>query len=589
MRSAPVEIRALLALLALSGCARVAGAPRAMQRSEPAIPPRVAASFPEGWKYPAGQHATFAPHAMVASNNLLAARAGAEILRAGGNAIDAAVATGFALAVTFPQAGNLGGGGFMLIRMADGRTAALDYREVAPLAATRDMYVGADGKVTTGSLRGPLASGVPGAVAGMTEALRKWGTLPLARVVAPAIRLAEDGFIVDSVFAASIRENQSRIGPFAGATLFLPNSSAPKVGTLFRQPNLARTLRLIASEGAEAFYTGEIANEIADEMRRDGGLITREDLRRYRALWRTPLRTSYRDHTLLMMPPSSSGGITIGEALNILEVEDSVPAPGSASELHLLASAYQRAFIDRNAKLGDPAFVSVPVSELLDKDYARRLATTIGRSLATPTRSVEAAMTEGTETTHFSVVDVAGNAVATTTTLNELYGSGVYVAAAGFFLNDEMDDFTVKPGSPNTYGLIQGERNSIAPGKRMLSAMSPAIVLDPAGQLLLVLGARGGPRIITSVSQVIRNVIDLRMSLADAMNAPRIHHQARPDSLKYDSAGYGDETLAELRRMGYALKPMGYIGASVTAIMRVRGGFEGADDPRGKGGGAIGY
>jgi len=290
-----------------------------------------------------------------------------------------------------------------------------------------------------------------------------------------------------------------------------------------------------------------------------------------------------------MMPPASSGGITVGETLNILEAEDSIPAAGSAEELHLLASAYQRAFIDRNAKLGDPAFVSVPVSELLDKDYARRLAATIGRSRATPTRSVEAAMIEGTETTHFSVVDAAGNAVATTTTLNELYGSGVYVATAGFFLNDEMDDFTAKPGSPNTYGLIQGERNSIAPGKRMLSAMAPTIVLDPAGQLLLVLGAHGGPRIITSVSQVIRNVIDLRMSLCDAVNAPRIHHQARPDSLKYDSAGYGDETLAELRSMGYALKPMSYIGASVTAIMRVRGGYEGADDPRGKGGGAIGY
>jgi gamma-glutamyltranspeptidase/glutathione hydrolase len=289
------------------------------------------------------------------------------------------------------------------------------------------------------------------------------------------------------------------------------------------------------------------------------------------------------------MPPASSGGVTVGESLNILESVDSVPAFGSASELHLLASAFQRAFIDRNAKLGDPAFVTNPVSELLDKAYARRLASTIGGGHATPTRSVESAMTEGTETTHYSVVDAAGNAVATTTTLNELFGSGVYVRGAGFFLNDEMDDFATLPGSPNMYGLVQGEKNAIAPGKRMLSAMSPTIVLDPAGHLLLVLGARGGPRIITNVTEVIRNVIDRRMTLADAVNAPRIHHQALPDSLRYEIGGFSDATLAELQRMGYALKPSKTAGAEVTAIMKVPGGLEGINDPRTRGGGARGY
>src|SRR6266542_1236805 len=553
---------------------------------DPAIPARQPASFASGWKYPAGASATFAPHALVASNSALASAAGAEILRAGGNAVDAAVATEFALAVTYPEAGNLGGGGFMVIRMADGRTAALDYRETAPLAATRDMYVGADGKVTSGSLRGPLASVVPGAVAGMTEALRKWGSMPLARVMAPAIRLAEEGFVVDSSLARSLKSSDTLIELYQGKDFFLPNGAPLPVGSPLKQPNLARTLRLIARDGAHAFYEGEIAGEIASQMKRDGGLITREDLRRYRAKWRMPLKVEYRGYTLLMMPPASSGGITVGETFNILEAVDSVPQFGTPSDLHLLASAYQRAFIDRNSKLGDPEFVQVPVTQLLDKGYARRLAGTIGRGRATPTLSIEPAMREGAETTHFSVVDASGNAVATTTTLNELYGSGVYITAAGFFMNDEMDDFTTKPGSPNLYGLIQGETNSIAPGKRMLSAMSPTIVLDPRGRLLMVLGARGGPRIITSVSQVIRNVIDRRMSLADAMSAPRIHHQALPDSVRYERSGFGDETLAQLRAMGYGLRPVDYIGATVVAIMRVSGGYEGMIDPRSRGGAA---
>jgi gamma-glutamyltranspeptidase/glutathione hydrolase len=519
---------------------------------------------------------------MVVSGNRLASEAGIEILREGGNAVDAAVATGFALAVVHPEAGNLGGGGFMLIRMAKGTTAALDYRETAPLAASRDMYIGPDGRVTTASLKGPLASGVPGAVAGLTEALAKWGKLPLATVIAPAIRLAEDGFVVDSAFNKSVNGSDTLIRPFAGKEIFLSSGHAPAVGALFKQPILARTLRLIARNGAKAFYDGPIADEIVAEMKLDGGIITREDLRKYKAVWRTPLRTKYRGYGLVMMPPASSGGVTIGETFNILEAVDSIGPFGSVAATHTLASTYQRAFIDRNSKLGDPAFVSNPLRLLLDKRYARGLAATIGRERATPTSSLGFGAEEN-ETTHYSVVDAEGNAVATTTTLNELYGSGVYVRGAGFFLNDEMDDFTSKLGAPNMYGLVQGEANAIAPGKRMLSAMSPTIVLDPAGSILLVLGARGGPRIITSVSQVIRNVIDYRMNLSDAMSAPRIHHQAVPDTIRYEQGGFSPAVLDSLTAMKYGLRPVNYIGASVAAIMRVRGGWEGMWDPRGVG------
>lgn len=572
---------------ALTACAP--GSPRGTgSPTDPVIPARVAAQFPVGWKYPAGQTAPSYTHATVVSASTLASDAGVEILRAGGNAIDAAVATGFALAVVHPEAGNIGGGGFMLIRMADGRTAALDYREMAPLSASRDMYINPDGSFNRGSLKGALASGVPGAVAGMSEALSKWGRLPLSQVIAPAIRLAEEGFIVDSALSASINASDSLIRPFAGREIFLAGGHAPAVGTLFKQPNLARTLKLISSQGAKAFYDGPISDEIVTEEKLDGGNITREDLRRYKPVWRAPLTTTYRGYGLLMMPPVSSGGVTIGETFNILEAANAAAPFGSTRSTHTLASAFQRAFIDRNDRLGDPAFVKNPVDLLLGKRYARKLASTIGRGHSTPTGTIPAPAGEENETTHFSVVDAEGNAVATTTTLNELYGSGVYVRGAGFFLNDEMDDFTTKPGSPNLYKLIQGEANAIAPGKRMLSAMSPTIVFDPAGNVLLVLGGRGGPRIITSVSQVIENVIDYRMTLSDALSAPRIHHQALPDSIRYDRGGFSQAVLDSLSAMGYGLQPVDYIGGKVNAIMRVRGGLEGLWDPRGVGG-AAGY
>ncbi|MDB4882900.1 MAG: hypothetical protein JWL95_1666, partial [Gemmatimonadetes bacterium] len=551
-------------------------------------PDRRAASFPAAWQYPAGRAPVSAKHAMVVSDAPLASQAGVEILRRGGNAVDAAVALAFAMAVVYPEAGNLGGGGYMVIHRAKGRAAAIDFREVAPLAATRDMYVGTDGKVTDGSLVGPLASGVPGAVAGLTEALAKYGTMKLATVMAPAIRLASDGFVVDSALASSLASNAPLLERFAGATLFLPAGKAPVAGTLLRQPALAATLRAIAAKGRAGFYEGPIAEAWTRELQSAGGIITPEDLRRYRPAWREPIRSTYRGYTMLAMPPSSSGGVTMTESLNILEGYKSLPEFGSVRWAHLLGSAFQRAFIDRNALLGDPAFVSVPIKRLTDKGYAARLRATIGADRATPTLSIAAAAPrEGMETTHMAVADARGNAVAMTTTLNNLYGSGVYVTSGGFFLNDEMDDFSVQPGTPNMFGLVQGESNAIQPGKRMLSAMSPTIVLDARGKVLLVAGSRGGPRIITSTTEVVMNVLDYRMTLADAMSAPRLHHQALPDTLRFERNGITPATADSLRLMGYNVM-VGQSVGRVNALMRVKGGFEGVSDPRGSGR-AIGY
>jgi gamma-glutamyltranspeptidase/glutathione hydrolase len=407
--------------------------------------------------------------------------------------------------------------------------------------------------------------------------------MTLAEVLEPAILLAEEGFVVDTALHRSLSAAVPLISRFSGAAVWLPGGTPPNAGTRFRQPDLARTLRLIAAEGPKAFYEGDIARQLVEEMRGGGGLISMEDLRGYKPVWRQPIVSTYRGHTVLSMPPSSSGGTTIAETLNILETVDPMPPFGSSGYNHLLASTYQMAFVDRNSKLADPDFVSVPVAELTDKTYARTLAGRINRLRATPTVDVGGRPQGGNETTHYSVVDAAGNAVATTTTINELYGSGVFVAGAGFFMNNEMDDFTSRPGIPNTYGLVQGEQNAIAPRKRMLSAMSPSIVLDPAGELLLVLGSRGGPRIITSVSQVVLNVVEHRMSLADALSAPRIHHQALPDSLRHERGAFSPAVADSLRQMGHGLSEFGNVGL-VIAIMRVRGGWEGMVDPRSSGG-----
>ena len=547
---------------------------------------RYSGTFPGGWRLNDVKEASFGASAMVSSNSDLASEAGKEILEAGGNAVDAAVAVGFALAVTYPFAGNIGGGGFMTIRMADGRTAALDYREIAPLAATRDMYVDGMGKLTDRSVVGHLASGVPGAVAGMNAALERFGTMRLAQVMAPAIRLARNGFAVDSALFRSLRGSQERLCRFAGCALFYPGGAPVPPGGMLVQADLARSLQLIADQGPKAFYDGPVGQTIVDEMQRGGGIITREDLRRYEAKWREPVISTYRGYTLITMPPASSGGITMTESFNILEQFAPLPPFGTAQYVHLLAETFRRSFMDRNAKLADADFVPVPRDELTSKDYAAKLASDINPRKASETPAFDAAP-EPEHTTHYSVVDAAGNAVATTTTINGGYGSAVWVPGGGFFMNNEMDDFAAQPGTANMFGLVQGEANAIQPGKRMLSAMSPTIVLDREGQVLLVVGAAGGPTIITATSQVILNVIEHGMSLVDAMRAPRMHHQALPDAIRYEAQGFAPRELRRLERMGHTLTMQQGI-ANVNAVMRVPGGWHGVHEPRGSGG-AIGY
>lgn len=572
---------ALAAAAVLTACR-----PTIVGTPEPAIAPRVAATYPTGWRFQPGTSAAFAPSAMVSSNDSIASRVGRDIMQRGGNAVDAAVATGFALAVTYPIAGNIGGGGFMVIRMADGRTAALDYREIAPLASTRNMYLDANGELTDKSVIGHLASGVPGAVAGMSEALRRYGTMSLRDVIAPAIQIAKQGFVVDSNFVRGIRPYQRDIAKFEGARIFVPNGQLITAGTRLVQPELAWTLEQIAARGADGFYKGPVADTLVAEMKRGGGIITLADLAKYKPEWRTPVRGTYRDYTVLSMPPASSGGITMMETLNILETYET-PAPhGSTQWAHRLGEAYQRAFLDRNSKLGDPAFVQVPQEQLTSKEYARQLRAKIDDRRHTPTTSIVASR-DGQHTTHYSVVDAKGNAVSTTTTLNNSYGSAVWVRGGGFFLNDEMDDFAAKPGSPNMFGLVQGEQNAIVQGKRMLSAMTPTIVLDPRGNVLLVVGGAGGPTIITGTSQIVLNVIDYRMSLADAMRAPRVHHQSLPDSLTHERNGLAVPVLDSLRAMGHAMRLVNSL-VNINAIMRVRGGWDGVFEPRSSGG-AVGY
>ena len=582
--------------LALLGAGVSAGLGACAPRATPAAdtsaePPREAAQFPNGWRLAAGVSSTFASQAMAVSNSPDASAAAAEIMKAGGNAVDAAVALGFALAVTWPEAGNIGGGGYSIVHMADGRSAAIDYREVAPLAATRNMYVDANGKVTDRSIEGHLASGVPGAVAGLNMLLEKYGTMPLSRVMQPAITLARDGFVIDTALAGSMARGATTVSRNSPVTPYFPNGTALPAGARLRQPDLARTLQAIADNGAKAFYEGWIADSLVAEQRRGGGVITRADLKVYTPVSRNPIASTYRGYRLLAMPPSSSGGVTMTEALNILEHYSTVPAYGSTRWFHLVGSAFQRAFIDRNSKLGDPAFVKVPMEQLTSKAYAKSLAATINDTRATSTKALEPMiqqpMREPEHTTHYSVVDAKGNAVSTTTTLNNSWGSGVWVRGAGFMLNDEMDDFAVQPGTANMYGLVQGEANAIQPGKRMLSAMSPTIVLDKSGQLLLVVGAAGGPTIITGTTQVILNVIDHHMSLADAMRAPRVHHQALPDSLTYEDGGIRPAVLDSLTKMGYSMRKLRAL-VNINAIMRVKGGWEGVPEPR-RSGGAVGY
>jgi gamma-glutamyltranspeptidase / glutathione hydrolase len=544
-----------------------------------------AAGTAPGWEFTGRARVAEGSRAMVVAGSPIASQVGQEILRQGGNAVDAAVAVGFAMAVVHPEAGNIGGGGFMVIRLADGTVQTLDYRETAPARATRDMYLDSLGEPTDRSLTGHLAAGVPGAVAGLTEAHHRFGHLPFATVIAPAIGLARDGFLVDEYRSRSIAGDSERLARFpASQASFLPDGAPPATGTVLRQPDLAATLEAIRERGADGFYQGRVSDLIVAEMERGGGLISHEDLASYRAIWREPIAIKYRGYTIYSMPPASSGGITMGEILNIMEGYDPLPPFGSPGLVHLEAEAMRRAFTDRNTWLGDPAFVQNPTDRLLSKNYAAELRKGIG-DRATPTPAFAPGPRTGASTTHYSVVDAEGNAVSCTTTLNDSYGSAVTVTGAGFLLNDEMDDFATAPGKPNMYGLVQGEANAIAPGKRMLSAMTPSIVLDPEGRLLLVVGTPGGPRIITMVYHVISNVIDHRMALSDAVVAPRMHHQGLPDTLRVERGGFPPATLDSLRARGHAIGAGGYWG-DVEAIIRTPAGWQGVSDPRRGGGGA---
>ena len=546
----------------------------------------------EGPRQAITSNAVSGRNGMVVSDDSLASEVGLAILRAGGNAVDAIVATAFAMAVTYPEAGNIGGGGFIVARMADGREVSIDFREIAPKAATRNMYIDEKGDVAPTSLTGHLASGVPGAVAGLYAIHEKHGSMPWRDVVGPAIALADKGFAVGQRFARITKQDE-RLAQFpASAALFIPNGRAIEAGDHWRNPDLANTLRRIAERGPDGFYKGETADLIVAEMKRGGGIITHEDLASYQAKWREPIRFDYRGHRVLSMAPASSGGITLAIMANILEGYDlRASGPATATTIHLIAEASRRAFADRNHYLGEPDVVKIPTATLLSEEYAAKQRASIAAQRATPSLEVRpgmGAISEGDHTTHMSVVDKQGNAVGLTTTVNELFGSAVTIAGAGFVMNDEMDDFSAKPGSPNLFGLVQGEANAIAPGKRMLSAMTPTIVVAPNGQTLLVTGARGGPRIISAVFQIMSYVIDHQFPIDKAMEAPRVHHQHLPDVLYHERGALDDAEIASLKAMGHAVQERPGSVGSANSIMRVGGSWMGAPDPR-SGGVARGY
>jgi gamma-glutamyltranspeptidase / glutathione hydrolase len=522
-------------------------------------------------------------HAMVVAEESLATDVGVSVLKSGGNAVDAAVAVGFALAVTHPFAGNLGGGGFMLIRFADGRSTFIDFRERAPEKATRDMYLDRSGQPTQDSVDGWRSAGVPGTVRGFELALSKYGRKKWAELIAPAAGLASKGFPVSYSLAESLRGARNLTADPESKRIFLKNGGFYETGEVLAQPELAATLERIAKYGAHDFYEGEIARKLAEEMAKHNGLITLSDLKNYAAVERAPLTGRYRNYTLLTAPPPSSGGIGLLQMLGMLEGSGyEKSGAGSAAAIHYTAEVMRRFFADRSRYLGDPDFVKVPVKGLLDSAYVRQRRASINPDHATPSDRLNPgrpAGAEGSETTHYSIVDAEGNAVAVTYTLNNGYGSGVTAPGLGFLLNDEMDDFTVKPGVPNLFGLVGGEANAIQPRKRPLSAMTPTIVLRD-GKLFLVFGAPGGPRIITSVLQVFLNVADFGMNIQDAVDAPRFHHQWKPDRLYLEPA-ISPDTVALLRGRGHQVEySPGVVLARVEAILSDGGWLQGAADGR---------
>src|SRR3984957_11686863 len=558
--------------------------------SDHAAPASPLAAFtsavPATWPHPLDAPPVVAPHGMVATDAPLATHVGAEVLRHGGNAVDAAVATAFALAVVFPAAGNIGGGGFLVAQMAGRPPVALDFREMAPAAATRDMYIGANGKPDDRSVTGDLAAGVPGSVAGLWEAHHRLGSRPWAELLAPAIQLADSGVTVDSDFAAGTSSDSDRLSKFpASAALFLPHGHPLRPGDHWRNPQLAAPLRRNAASGPAGFYAGPTADAVAAEMRRGRGIITHADLAAYHAKWRTPVTFDYRGYHVISMPPPSSGGMTIALMADMLSHHDlRTLARHSPAEIHLLAEVMRRAFAVRNHFLGDPDKITIPTDRLLSQTFADSLGASIQADSVTPSAAVSfptGTAPEGHHTTHFSVVDGQGNAVALTTTINTGFGSASTVGGAGFVLNNVMDDFTAQPGTPNSEGLVMGTANAIAPGKRMLSSMSPTIVLGHDGTPMLVTGASGGAMIITAVFQILSNVVDYDMPVNAAVSAPRVHHQHLPDTLIYERNGLPANVVAALQAMHQPLAAWnpGSLGIAAS-IMRTPTGVAGMADPR---------
>lgn len=555
----------------------------------------------------AGMRPERAEKGMVVSVHELASEAGVEMMKAGGNAIDAAVATGFALAVVHPAAGNIGGGGFMLIRLDNGETHFLDFREKAPGKATATMYQDKDGNVIPNLSRvGYLASGVPGSVKGLVYAQQRFGKLTLKQVMAPAIRLAREGYALKWGEARSMSNDQGLAQFPDSKRIFQNNGKGWKQGDIFKQPELARTLERIV-ESPDDFYTGKMAREIAKFMQAGGGLITVDDLRNYEVIDRKPVRGTYRGHEIISAPPPSSGGIALIQTLNILEGFDlSKAGYNSAEAIHLVTEAYRRAFYDRAQFLGDPEFSDLPVLELANKPYAVAWRQSINPQKASVSKRLErpevsaalkqyadthpilAPLQESKQTTHYSVVDEAGNAVAVTTTLNGSFGSKVTIGSLGFLMNNEMDDFSSKPGVPNMFGLIQGEENAVGPNKRPLSAMTPTIVLKD-GKLWLVLGSPGGPTIITTVANILVGVADFGLDIQQAVNSPRFHHQWMPDQLRLERNRFSPDTIRLLEAKGHTIA-YGLGGDGECIQIDLDTGLRlGASDARNVTGKAVGY
>jgi gamma-glutamyltranspeptidase / glutathione hydrolase len=527
-----------------------------------------------------------ARHAMVVAQEPIAADVGVRVLQSGGNAVDAAIAVGFALAVTHPYAGNLGGGGFMLVRLADGRTTFIDFREKAPEKASHDMYLDAQGKPTKDSILGWRAAGVPGTVRGFGLAHEKYGHAKWTDIMKPAITLAEKGYVVSYDEAESLRRAKN-LGDFADSKrIFQRDGKYYEPGDTFTQPELARTLEKISKGGAKEFYEGEIAKKFAEEESKNGGLITLADLKNMTAVERKPVTGKYNGYDVITAPPPSSGGVGMLQMMGMLEGSGyEKTGAGSAASIQYFAEAMRRYYADRNQYMGDPDFVKNPIAGMLDPAYIQKRRSTITPGHATPSDQVNPGHPKGsesTETTHFNVVDADGNAVAVTYTLNGGYGSGVTVPGLGFLLNNEMDDFAAKPGEANMYGLVQGEANAIAPKKRPLSSMTPTI-LAKDGKLFMVVGAPGGSRIITGVTEVVLNVVDFGMNAQDAVDFPRFHHQWKPDKLELEK-GISPDTANLLRGMGYDVNQSASVSvARVEAIVIDGGWLQGGSDGRGNG------